>query len=138
MFGYSRQDAEGKPKFHGGIDLIPDGRAALGEPVMAAEEGRVVKIVTHSNDFGNCVIMLHNSGAEVYYTYYAHLDKVLVKGLDVEAGQGIGTMGNSGNADDPHLHFEIRNRDWERLDPGPFIGFEPSPFLKNQKLKEVT
>lgn len=131
-------DTQGKMQkanlnFMGGIDLIPDGRAAFGEPVMAAEEGRVVKIITHSNNYGNCVIMLHNSEAEVYYTYYAHLDKVLVKGLEVEAGQMIGTMGNSGNADDPHLHFEIRNRNWERLDPGPFIGFEPSPFLEKPK-----
>ncbi len=56
---------------------------------------------------GNHVILKMDNG---YYAMYAHLVKhsLLVSAGDtVVEGQPIGLLGNSGNSDAPHLHFEI-------------------------------
>jgi septal ring factor EnvC (AmiA/AmiB activator) len=45
------------------------------------------------------------------YTLYAHLADLLIRaGQEVQAGQLIGTVGESGSLDGPQLYFEIRVR----------------------------
>jgi murein DD-endopeptidase MepM/ murein hydrolase activator NlpD len=94
---------------HEGIDI----RARPGTPVRAAEAGRVI----HSGrlgDYGNVVIVKH---AGRYSTVYAHNQKNKVaEGQFVEKGDVIATVGTSGNATGPHLHFEVR-RDRIAQDP---------------------
>ena len=42
-------------------------------------------------------------------SWYAHLASISVRrGQCVEAGTPIGTVGSTGNATGPHLHFELR------------------------------
>jgi len=101
----------GRP--HEGIDLA----AARGVPIRAAEAGKVI----HSGrlgDYGRVVILKH---AGNYRTVYAHTQKTYVKtGEFVEKGEKIATVGSSGRATGPHLHFEIRTRDVAR-DPLHFL-----------------
>jgi len=95
--------------WHSGIDLA----AARGTPVRATLPG-VVRVIVSATGYGLHVDIDHGSGLS---SLYGHLDTVLVNsGDDVFVGQIIGTVGSSGNATGPHLHFEIR-RDGIAEDP---------------------
>jgi murein DD-endopeptidase MepM/ murein hydrolase activator NlpD len=95
--------------WHSGIDLA----AARGTPVMATLPG-VVTVIVSPTGYGLHVIIDHGGGLS---SLYGHLDSVIVLSGDyVDAGQVIGTVGSTGNATGPHLHFEIR-RDGIAEDP---------------------
>ncbi|MFD8818288.1 peptidoglycan DD-metalloendopeptidase family protein [Streptomyces sp. NPDC059627] len=86
---------------HTGQDFAVD----AGTPVYAVGPGRVVT-ASCGDGFGNQVVLHHPDG---YYTQYAHLSVINVRpGQRVSAGQRIGAAGATGNADGPHLHFEVR------------------------------
>lgn len=89
---------------HKGIDIA----APSGTPVHAVAGGVVVSagvLTENAGRYGKTVILQH--GAQ--RTLYAHLTSMNVKpGATVEAGQQIGTVGESGFATGPHLHFEVR------------------------------
>ncbi|MCU0475015.1 MAG: M23 family metallopeptidase [Anaerolineae bacterium] len=43
------------------------------------------------------------------YIIYAHMNSIEVQaGAELQAGQRIGTLGNTGNSEGPHLHLEVR------------------------------
>jgi hypothetical protein len=88
--------------------------------VVAAADGRVSSVGT--NNLGGNVVWIRASRGQAHY--YAHLDEQLVSaGTEVQAGDAIGTVGNTGNARTtaPHLHFGIYGRGSGALDPFPFI-----------------
>lgn len=95
--------------WHSGIDLA----AARGTPVMATLPG-VATVFVSATGYGLHVIIDHGGGLS---SLYGHLSSVIVASGDyVEGGQVIGTVGSTGNATGPHLHFEIR-RDGIAEDP---------------------
>ena len=56
--------------------------------------------------YGNLVVINHGSGI---YTWYGHLARLQTrKGETVEQGDRVGTLGSTGHATGPHLHFEVR------------------------------
>src|SRR3954447_6091757 len=80
----------------------------LGRTVVAAAPGTVVTAVVGRNkpSYGQYVVVDHGNGES---SLYAHLDSVLVTvGQTVQAGTQLGTVGETGNASGPHLHFEER------------------------------
>lgn len=85
---------------HRGTDYA----APRGTPVYAAGDGRIVEAgYTRSN--GNYVFIQHGEG---FKTHYLHLNKKRVKRGDrVTQGQVIGTVGSTGAATGPHLHYEF-------------------------------
>nr|WP_242616956.1 peptidoglycan DD-metalloendopeptidase family protein [Rivibacter subsaxonicus] len=85
----------------------------LGDPVLAAADGRVVYAGSGLRGYGNLIIVKHNN---TYLTAYAH-NKVLLVGDDqpVKRGQKIAEMGSS-DAERVQLHFEIR-RSGKPIDP---------------------
>ncbi len=86
---------------HNGVDY----GAPAGTPVRSVAEG-VVETAGHQNGYGNLVQLRHGAGKT---TLYAHLTKIDVRqGQRVEQGQRIGTVGATGWATGPHLHFELR------------------------------
>lgn len=88
-------------EFHTGID-ITGGR---GTAVKAANNG-VVTFAGRRGGYGNLVIINHGGGFE---TYYAHNSTINVSaGQNVNKGQTIATVGSTGRATGPHLHFEVR------------------------------
>ncbi len=83
---------------HGGTDFA----APKGAPVVAANAGRVA-LVAEFFFPGRLVVLDHGLGL---YTLYFHLDSVAVaEGQRVERGQTLGTVGATGRATGPHLHF---------------------------------
>jgi len=99
---------------HDGIDI----RASRGTPIYAAEAGRVIHAGRGLGDYGKVVIVKHVGR---YSTVYAHEDSLRVsKGEFVEKGDVIGTVGTTGNASGPHLHFEVR-RNREPDDPLSYL-----------------
>lgn len=89
----------------------------LGDPVVAAGDGRVVYAGAGLRGYGNLVILKHNN---TYLTAYAHNQTLLVKeDQTVRKGQKIAEMGNS-DSDRTKLHFEIR-RQGKPVDPLRFL-----------------
>ncbi|MGA7987251.1 MAG: M23 family metallopeptidase [Candidatus Dormiibacterota bacterium] len=87
--------------WHSGIDLA----AARGTPVMATLPG-VATVILSATGYGLHVVIDHGGGLS---SLYGHLDTVTIaSGEYVSGGAVIGTVGSSGNASGPHLHFEIR------------------------------
>ena len=104
---------------HTGVDIKADKTTV----VKAAANGKVESI---KNDprYGLTVIVSHSGG---YKTVYANLltAEYVVEGEEIEAGQTIGTVGNSSSfeiADDYHLHFELI-KDGEYLNPCTLMEF---------------
>jgi lipoprotein NlpD len=89
----------------------------LGDPVLAAADGRVVYAGSGLRGYGNLVIVKHNN---TYLTAYAHNQVLLVKEDQVvQRGQKIAEMGAS-DAERVQLHFEIR-RQGKPVDPAKLL-----------------
>ncbi len=105
----------GKPKSpHTGMDIA----APKGTPVKAPLGG-VVTMVSDLYYTGNTVIIDHGYGVS---TVFAHLDKAMVRmGQRLTQGDQIGTVGATGRATGPHLHWGLN---WykERLNPALVLG----------------
>ena len=97
--------ARTKANHHDGIDIIAD----EGTAVRAATDGKVVFAGVEPQSFGNLVVI---DGARPWQTVYGFLGKITVqRGQTVHAHERIGTVGHSGKAPRPELHFEIRKAD---------------------------
>ena len=112
-FGMRTHPILGTVRTHSGIDV----GAAAGSSVLAADGGTVTQASDSGNGYGNCVIINHGNG---YVTLYGHLSSISVSnGQTVTQGQQIGTVGSTGLATGPHLHYEV----WfsgSRIDPEQF------------------
>ena len=77
----------------------------IGDPVLAAADGRVVYAGAGLRGYGNLIILQHNN---TYLTAYAHNQALLVReNQSVKQGQKIAEMGSS-DTDRVKLHFEVR------------------------------
>lgn len=95
----------GKERHHQALDIM----APRGTPVLAATDGRVVKLF-NSKPGGLTVYEFDPSSTYAYY--YAHLDRYadgLKEGMAVKRGDVLGYVGSTGNAsaEAPHLHFAV-------------------------------
>jgi murein DD-endopeptidase MepM/ murein hydrolase activator NlpD len=89
-----------KIKAHRGVDYA----APRGTPVYSAGDGKVIA-AGYSKANGNYVFVQHG---QTYITKYLHLNKKKVrKGQSVRQRQLIGTVGSTGYATGPHLHYEF-------------------------------
>jgi lipoprotein NlpD len=90
----------------GTVNKGMDIRAAHGQDVVAAKAGRVVYCDSYFKGFGQTVIVDHADG---YQTVYSYNSDILVKVGDmVRQNEVIAKAGQSGRAQEPMLHFEIR------------------------------
>jgi murein hydrolase activator len=98
-----------------GIDIA----STEGTPVSAVAKGRVDFTNEDYSSYGQVVIVNHGDG---YYTLYAHLSEILVRqGEEVQSGQTIGKVGDSGTSlKGTVLHFEVRKGS-TALDPESWL-----------------
>jgi murein DD-endopeptidase MepM/ murein hydrolase activator NlpD len=91
-------------RFHTGLDYPAD----RGARVRAAGSGRVIFAGWDTGGYGNLVVVRH---ARSVSTWYAHLGRIATaRGARVRSGARVGTVGATGAATGPHLHFEVRVR----------------------------
>lgn len=111
----ARRIINGQPRSpHSGSDYS----APLGTPVVAVNAGKV-SLVAEFFFPGRLVILDHGLGL---YTAYFHLDTIAVaEGERVERGQTLGTVGATGRATGPHLHFGAQVAG-ARVDPTTLLG----------------
>jgi len=108
---------DGGARQHKGIDIF----ASRGTEVVAVADG-VISFIGDQRLGGHCIWLTTEGGASFYY---AHLDRWaagLYEGMDVQSGDLLGYVGNTGNAKytPSHLHFGVNQND-EMVNPYPIL-----------------
>lgn len=129
VFGTDRDQGARR---HKGVDIA----APTLTPVVAVADGIVMKVVHEVGTEECCWTSIrHHDG---WQSYYLHLNNDLfgtddglgvgvrpdlVEGMEVSAGEVIGWLGDSGNAEEtvPHLHFELRTSGGVAIDAVPSV-----------------
>ena len=83
-----------------------DYAAPTGTPVVAIGPGRVA-FAGWSHGYGNFVEIRHTNGYISRYGHFSRIARSIHKGGQVEAGDVVGYVGQTGLATGPHLHFEF-------------------------------
>ena len=97
---FGERNIPGGSPIHKGLDFA----GKIGDPVYAAADGKVI-FTGEISGYGKTIEIEHSSG---YKTKYAHLNDYKVENeQNVDAGDLIGHIGNTGTGTGPHLHFEI-------------------------------
>jgi murein DD-endopeptidase MepM/ murein hydrolase activator NlpD len=99
-YGAARSDVT----YHHGDDIF----GQLGQPLVACADGTVFSIGWNKVG-GNRLWIRDGAGNEFYYAHLSAFSTLAVNGAHVKAGQVVGFMGNTGDAEGTpyHLHFEI-------------------------------
>jgi murein DD-endopeptidase MepM/ murein hydrolase activator NlpD len=121
--------ARSEGRVHDAIDIM----APRGTSVLAAADGRIVKLFQSAK--GGTTVYQLAAADEHFVFYYAHLDRYaegLSEGRLARRGETIGYVGDTGNAGpgNTHLHFQI----YRVADPKHFWTGEninPYPILRN-------
>lgn len=99
--------------YHLGVDLGGE----KGEPIFATNDGKIV-FAEELKTYGKTVVIDH--GGKIF-SLYLHLDEIKKPlGRIVKKGEEIGTLGETGYATNPHLHFSIKVNGIS-IDPIKFI-----------------
>ena len=102
LYGSYKNPKYNITNFRSGIDIEAD----TGEPVRSVFKGKVL-YSSWFKTYGNMIIIDHGKS---YYTVYAHLEEAFkAKGDDVETGEVIATVGDTGSMTGAKLYFEVRH-----------------------------
>ena len=113
-YGWRNDPFGRKSDFHTGVDLA----AEEGTLIYPALSG-YVRLAGYNSSYGFHLRILHSDGTE---TLYAHMQYLFVgEGEWVQQTMALGTVGQTGNATGPHLHFELLHNDI-RYDPSEALG----------------
>ncbi len=112
-FGRRMDPFSGRMAWHGGLDFAaPEGTK------VRAVAGGVVVFSGKRGAYGNLVEINHGNG---YSTRYAHSRENLVSVGDVvRKGDVIATVGATGRATGPHVHFEVL-KNGRSVDPSRYV-----------------
>ena len=108
---------DGGARLHKGIDIF----APKGTEIVAVVDG-IVSYIGDQPKGGHCLWLTTENGSSFYY---AHLDRWaagLYEGMEVQSGDLLGYVGNTGNAKytPSHLHFGVNQND-EMVNPFPLL-----------------
>jgi len=100
---------------HPAIDLP----GFTGSPIHAVDGGVVVYAGWNDYGYGNMIMIDHGNG---WQSLYGHLSQINVHcGQGVSQNEVIGLMGSTGNSTGPHVHLELRNDTYGKVDPTLFL-----------------
>ncbi len=100
---------------HPAIDLP----GFVGSPIHAVDGGVVVYAGWNDWGYGNMIMIDHGNG---WQSLYGHLSQINVGcGQGVAQGEVIGLMGSTGNSTGPHVHLELRNDAYGKVNPVLFL-----------------
>jgi murein DD-endopeptidase MepM/ murein hydrolase activator NlpD len=100
---------------HFAIDIDAD----MGDAIWAADSGVVVYAGWNNFGYGNMVVIDHGNG---WQTAYAHMSSIsVVCGQSVLQGDLIGAVGSTGKSSGPHIHFEMLNDNYGKVNPHDFL-----------------
>ncbi len=94
-----------RTKGHFGVDYA----AARGTPIWAAGDGKVVT-ARRAGGAGKMVVLRHAAGVTTLYMHLSRFARGLKAGMTVKQRQLIGTVGSTGLATGPHLHYGVKVR----------------------------
>jgi len=108
---------DGGVRLHKGIDIF----ARRGTEVVAVADG-IISFIGDQPKGGHCVWLTTESGASFFYAHFDRWAPGLYEGMEVQAGDLLGFVGNTGNAahTPSHLHFGINQND-EMVNPYPLL-----------------
>ncbi len=100
---------------HPAIDLP----GFTGSPIHAVDSGVIVYAGWNDFGYGNMIMIDHGNG---WQSLYGHLSQINVHcGQGVTQNEVIGLMGSTGNSTGPHVHLELRNEVYGKVDPVQFL-----------------
>lgn len=116
----------GTARFLSGTDYLPEANhpaidiaAGLGTAVYATDSGVVVYSGWNDWGYGNLLIIDHGNG---WQSIYGHLSQINVAcGEGVKQGQVVALAGSTGNSTGPHIHFELQNEIYGKVNPKLFL-----------------
>ncbi|WP_290540926.1 M23 family metallopeptidase [Alistipes sp.] len=132
---YSANFGEIRPgHFHAGVDIKTDG--VEGKPLVAAADGYVSRVVLQAGGYGRAVYLTLSNGTTAVYGHLQRFRDDIEQHVrkerynrrsnsvnlwfgpetwPVKQGDVVGYSGNSGSSGGPHLHYEIRDTETQRL-----------------------
>lgn len=119
-FGAARSDVS----YHHGTDIF----GQLGQPLVAVADGTVFSVGWNKIG-GNRLWLLDEQGNQFYYAHLSAFSTAAVNGARVKAGEVIGFMGRTGDAEGTpyHVHFEVHPVSFLYL--GYDGAVDPTPYL---------
>ena len=128
-YGFPRADVS----YHHGVDIF----GQLGQPLVAVADGTIFS-VGWNRIGGNRLWLRDEKGNEFYYAHLSAFSTLAVDGAHVKAGQVVGFMGNTGDAESTpyHVHFEVHPV--SRLYLGYDGAVDPYPYVQAwQRLEDL-
>lgn len=115
-------DTFGAPRSDVPVHIGNDVFAAFGTPIVAVADGRLYRVGTLKIS-GNRLWLRDHKGNRYFYAHLSDFAAAAYNGADVHAGEVIGFVGNTGDAEPTpaHLHFEVHVPDGTVVDPFPYL-----------------
>jgi len=88
---------------------------------VAVTDG-IISYVGDQPKGGHCLWLTTENGSSFYYAHLDHWAAGIYEGMEVQSGDLLGYVGNTGNAvtTPPHLHFAVNQND-EMVNPYPIL-----------------
>ncbi len=126
-FGARISPFTGMIQHHKGIDIAGE----LKQGVLVTASGVVVEVWIYHPIYGKMVVVDHGNGFE---TLYAHMSRTYVReGQQVQRGQVIGIMGNTGLSMGNHLHYEV-HLDGKLMNPLDYLSSNSILIMNRQQV----
>jgi murein DD-endopeptidase MepM/ murein hydrolase activator NlpD len=115
-------DTFGAPRSDVPVHIGNDVFAAFGTPIVAVADGRLYRVGTRTIS-GNRLWLRDRKGYRYFYAHLSDFAAAAYNGADVHAGEVIGFVGNTGDAEPtpPHLHFEVHMPDGAVVNPYAYL-----------------